>query len=108
LREEQVNTERCVLIVQKALEFGNLFLEHFWGVTNTTNDTETTSVRDSGSQLGAGSHVHTSEENWVVDLQEIRDRSAKLLWITGVVLALGLSQFACSSCEGRITHVVKP
>jgi hypothetical protein len=79
LRKEQVHTEWRVLIVQKALEFGNLVLEHFWGVTNATDDTEATSVRDSGSQLGASSHVHTGEKNGVVDLQEIRNRSTKLL-----------------------------
>lgn len=81
LRQKQVNTERRVLIVQKALEFGNLVLEHLRGVTNATNNTETTSVRDSGSQLGASSHVHSSEQNGVVDLQEIRDRRAELFWI---------------------------
>lgn len=88
LRKKQVDTEWCVLIVQKALEFGNLVLEHFRGVTDAADNTETTGVRDSGSQLGASGHVHTGEEDGVVDLQEIRNRSTKLLCITGLVLAL--------------------
>ena len=34
LRQEQVNTEWCILIGQVALEFSDLFSEHVWGVAN--------------------------------------------------------------------------
>jgi hypothetical protein len=56
-----------------------LLPEHLWGVSDTTNDTETTGVCDSGSQLGAGGHIHTSQEDWVVDLEKIGDGSAENL-----------------------------
>lgn len=76
LGKEQINTERRFLVGQEALELSDLLAEHIRGVTNTTEHTETTSVGDSGGQLGAGSHVHTCQQDGVVDLQKIGDRSA--------------------------------
>lgn len=73
LGEEQVDTEGGVLIVQVALKLGDLFLEHVGSVAHATDDTEATSVSDSSRQLGAGGHVHTSQQNWVVDLEQIGD-----------------------------------
>jgi hypothetical protein len=79
LGKEKVDTEGSVLVVQVALELGDLFAEHLGGVTNTTNHSETTGVGDSGSQLGPRSHVHACQQDGVVDLKQIGDRGTDLL-----------------------------
>lgn len=76
LGQQEVNTERSVLVVKEALQLGDLLLEHVRSVADTTDDTQTTGVGDSGGQLGASGHVHTSQQNWVVDLEQISDGSA--------------------------------
>lgn len=80
LRQKQVNAEWRILIVEVSLQFIELLPEHLWCVSDTTDDTETTGVCDGGSQLGAGGHVHTSQEDWVVDLEKISDGSAENLY----------------------------
>lgn len=80
LGKQQVDTEGSVLVGQVALELGDLLLEHIGGVANTTDDTQTTGVGDSSRQLGAGGHVHTSQQNWVVDLEKISDGGTDNLW----------------------------
>lgn len=76
LGEEQVDTEGSVLIIQVALQLGDLLPEHIRSVTNTTDNTQTTGVGDRSRQLRASGHVHTSQQNRVVDLQQIGDGSA--------------------------------
>jgi len=80
LRKEQIDAERGILILQKALEFCNLLLEHVWGVSDTSNDTKTSSICDGGGELRAGSNVHARKQNGVVDLQEIGGDRSDLLW----------------------------
>lgn len=75
LGEEKVDTEGGVLIVQVALQLGDLLTEHIRSITNTTDDTQTTGIGDRSSQLRAGGHVHTSQQNGVVDLKQIGDGS---------------------------------
>jgi len=73
LGKQQVDTEGRVLVGQEALELGELLLEHIRSVANTTDNTQTTCVGYSSRQLGTGGHVHTSQQNWVVDLEQIGD-----------------------------------
>lgn len=79
LWEKEVDTEWSVLVVQVGLELSDLLAEHIWGVSNTSNNTETSGIGDSGSELWASGNVHTSQNNWVVDLQEISGGGADLL-----------------------------
>lgn len=79
LGEEQVDTERSVLIVEVALELVNLIAKHLGGVADTTDDTETTGVGDGGSQLGSSGDVHAGQQDGVLDLEKIRDGRANLL-----------------------------
>jgi len=79
LWEQEINTEWCVLVVQKRLQLGDLLAEHVWGVANSSDNTETTSVGDSSSELWAGSNIHASKEDWVVDLEEVGGDRAELL-----------------------------
>lgn len=76
LGQQQVNTERGVLVIEEALQLGDLFLEHVRSVADTTDDTQTTGVGDRGRQLRAGGHVHTCQQDRVVDLEQIGDGSA--------------------------------
>lgn len=46
LGKEQVDTEQGILVVQRALQFTALLAEHIGGVTDTTDNTQTTSVSD--------------------------------------------------------------
>jgi len=80
LWEKEIDTEWSVLIVQVRLELSNLLAEHVWGVADTTDNTETTGIGDCGSELWASGNVHSSQNNWVVDLQEIGGGGADLLW----------------------------
>lgn len=50
-----------------------LVLEHGRGVSDTSNDTDTAGIGDSGSELGAGSNVHTSEGDGVLDVEHPRE-----------------------------------
>lgn len=91
LWEKEIDTEWCVLVVQVGLELSDLLAEHVWGVSNTSNNTETSGIGDSGSELWAGGNVHSSQNNWVVDLQEISGGGADLLYIfMSVFLCQGL------------------
>jgi hypothetical protein len=76
LGKEQVDTEGSVLIIQEALQLGDLLTEHIRSITNTTDNTQTTGIGDSSRQLRASGHVHTSQQNGVVDLKQIGDGSA--------------------------------
>jgi hypothetical protein len=76
LGEEQVDTEGSILILQVALQLGDLLTEHIRSITDTTDNTQTTGIGDSSRQLRAGGHVHTSQQNGVVDLEQIGDGSA--------------------------------
>lgn len=79
LWEQEVNTERRVLIVKVALEFLDLVTEHVGGITDTTDDTQSAGVGDSSGKLRASGNIHASKEDGVLDSQEIGDGSAELL-----------------------------
>jgi hypothetical protein len=76
LGEKQVDTEGSVLVIQVALQLGDLLTEHIRSITNTTDNAQTAGVGDSSRQLRASGHVHTSQQNGVVDLKQIGDGSA--------------------------------
>jgi hypothetical protein len=78
--------------VQEALELSNLLPQHVWRVADTADDTESTSVGDGGCELRAGSNIHASKKNGVVDLQEIgRNRLDLLCSNTISQVSLGCS-----------------
>lgn len=79
LREQQVHTERRILVFQESLELRNLLPQHVRRVSYSTNHAESACVRDSCGQLGAGSHVHAREEHRVVDLEQIGGGGTELL-----------------------------
>lgn len=85
LGEEEVDTEGGILILQVALQLSDLFAEHIRSITNTTDDTQTTGIGDRSSQLRASGHVHTSQQNGVVDLKQIGDGSTDDLWGRNIV-----------------------
>jgi hypothetical protein len=45
-----------------------------------SNDTKTASIGNSGSKFRTGRNIHTSQKDWMLDLQEIRDARPDLLW----------------------------
>lgn len=96
LGQQQVNTEWCVLVVEEALQLGDLLLQHFWSIADTTDDTQTTGVGDRGRQLRASGHVHTSQQDRVVDLEQISNGSADKLWSRVIVSQRTLCQRAQS------------
>ena len=79
LRDQKINTERRVLVLQEALQLCDLLPKHVWGVANTANDTNTSCVGDGGGELGTGSDVHAGQHDGVVDLEEIGRGGADLL-----------------------------
>lgn len=79
MREQEINTEGGVFIIEVRLELGDLFAEHVRSVANTSNDTQSTGVGDSGSELWAGSYVHARQQDGMWDIEEVSDRCAELL-----------------------------
>lgn len=79
LWEKEIDTEWGILVIQVGLELSDLLAEHIWGVSNTSNNTETSGIGDSGSELWASGNIHASQNNWVVDLQKIGGGGADLL-----------------------------
>lgn len=69
LRKQKINTEWCLLVMQVALEFGDLLAKHVWGVADTSNDTDTAGVGDCGRELWSSCNVHTSEHDRVSDTE---------------------------------------
>ena len=100
LRNQEIDSERCVLVVQEALQLGNLLAQHLGGVTDTTNDTKTSGIGDGGGELRASGDVHAGQHDGVVDLQEIGACRAKLL-------CTQVSARPSHVCM-RGTHVAKP
>jgi hypothetical protein len=79
LRQQQINAEGRVLVMQVALELRNLLAQHVRGVADAANDTETSGIGDGRGKLGACGNVHTSQEDGVVDLQEISRHRSEFL-----------------------------
>lgn len=79
LGQQQVNAEGGVLVVEEALELGDLVAQHVGGVADAADDAETAAVSNAGGQLGPGSHVHAGEQDGVLDLEQISDGRADLL-----------------------------
>jgi hypothetical protein len=76
LRNQEIDAERSVLVVEEALEFRNLFSEHVWGVAHATDHTDATGVGDGCCELRTGSDVHAGEHDGMCDLEQVgRDRA---------------------------------
>jgi hypothetical protein len=84
LREQQINAEWRTLVVQVALQLGDLLAEHVWRVPNAANDTQAACVCNGGSELGSGGHVHAGQHDGVLDLQQVGQLRADLLWDVSV------------------------
>lgn len=89
LWEQEIDTERCVLVVQEALQLCDLLAEHVWSVADTADDTDTTSVGHSGGELRTSGHVHASKHDWVLDLEQIGRGGAELLCFRSACLVAG-------------------
>ncbi len=99
MRKEKVDTEGGVLVLQIALELGNLVTEHLRSVSDTSDDTETTGVGDGRGQLGPGSHVHACQQDGVVDLEQISEGSLDFLYKRA-------SAWSSSASNRRVTWCV--
>ena len=80
LRDQQVDTEWCILVFQKALQLGDLLAQHVGRVADAADNAQAASVGDSSGEFGAGGDVHAGEHDGVVDLEEVCDRRAELFW----------------------------
>ena len=86
LREQEIDTKWRILVIQVTLELGNLLSQHVRCVTNTTNNTKAASVSDSSSELGTSSHIHASQQNGVLDLEQISELGAELLYVMSAAM----------------------
>jgi len=84
LRDQEIYPEGRVLVLEKALQLRNLFPQHVWCVADAADDAQAAGIRDCGSELGTGGHIHTGEHDRVVDLEEVGRCGAELFWGTGV------------------------
>lgn len=89
LRDQKIDTERSVLVVEEALKFRDLLSEHVWGVAHATDHTDATSIGDGCCKLRTGSDVHASEHDGVSDLEQIGGGRADLFWL-GVSMVVSL------------------
>lgn len=90
LWKQEINSEWCILVIKEALQFCNLLPEHVWGISNTTDDTDSSGVGDCGGKLRAGGDVHACKHDRVVDLEEVRSDGSDLLWPWGFSIWRGL------------------
>ena len=104
LREQQINAEGSILIIEEGLQLGDLLAEHVRSVADATNDTQSTSVCNGCSELGSGSNVHSCKQDWMRDLEEVGDRCAKLLCDV-IHQRAGLVIDTSQACE---TYALKP
>jgi hypothetical protein len=81
LRNQEIDTEGSILVVEEALEFRNLFPEHVWGVADATDHTDAAGVGDGCCELGAGGDVHAGEHDGVCDLEQVGRDRADLFWM---------------------------
>ena len=58
MREEEVDAEGRILVLQEALELGDLLTEHVRGVAYAADDAEAPGVGHRGGKLGPGGDVH--------------------------------------------------
>jgi hypothetical protein len=79
LGKKQVDTKGRFLVVQVSLQLGDLLAQHVWCVADATQDTDASSICDGSSELRASSHVHTSQHDGVLDLEQISELCADLL-----------------------------
>lgn len=92
LGEQQINTKGSVLVIQEALELCNLLTEHVGGVSDTSNDSQTTGVGDRSGQLRAGGHVHTRQEDGVIDLEQISKSSTDFFYKSRMALVFKIPE----------------
>ena len=78
LGNQEIHPEWCVLVLQEALEFRDLLSEHIRCVSNAADDTKTAGICYRCCEFGASGNVHASEEDGVVDFEEVGDRGAEL------------------------------
>jgi hypothetical protein len=81
LGQQQINAKGGVLVLQVLLHVFDLVPQHVGRVAHATNDTETTSVRDGGSKLGAGGNVHAGQQDGVLDAEHVGNGGPNLLYL---------------------------
>lgn len=86
LGKKQINAKRKLLVNEMALQLSDLLAEHVRGITDTTQNTETAGIRDGSSELRAGGDVHASQQDGMLDTEQVSNGSADLLCV--VVLAI--------------------
>lgn len=91
LRQQQVDTERCVLVIERFFDFLNLLTQEGGSVTDTTQHSDAASIRDSCTgqgqfelALGAGmSSIHHffadfESQRWAGAPSDPRSRSVSV------------------------------
>jgi len=63
-----------------ALQLLNLLLQHFRSVPNTADDSETPGVCDCCSQLRTGRDIHPSQEDGMIDFEQVSDWGTNSLY----------------------------
>lgn len=81
LGQQEIDTEWGVLVNQMRLQFGNLLTEHLRRVAHATNDTATTGICHSSSELGTSGNVHTRQQDGVVDAEKVSSDGLDLFYI---------------------------
>ena len=52
--------------------------KHVRSISNSTNNTKPSSIRDSCSEFRTCCHVHAGKHDWVIYFEEVSDRCADL------------------------------
>lgn len=71
-------------------EFSDLFLEHFGGIAQASDNTKATSIRHGGSEMGTSRDVHASKKDGMLDPEKIGGGSTNLLY--DVVSSLSMQE----------------
>jgi len=79
LGKQEIHAKGSFLVVEVALQLRDLLAKHVGSISNAAEDTDSAGVCYGGCQLRAGGHVHSSEHDGVLDLEQISELCADLL-----------------------------
>mmetsp|Transcript_7 Transcript_7/g.16 ORF Transcript_7/g.16 Transcript_7/m.16 type:complete len:275 (+) Transcript_7:453-1277(+) len=106
LGKKEINTKSTVRVFQSLFENSDLFSKKLWCVANTTNNTKTSSIGHSSSQLRSSGNIHTSKNDGMSNTKHFGKLGGEgALWLRGRHLAwLWLFPMKCETKKRSVTE----
>jgi hypothetical protein len=82
LGQQNINSERRILVLKMRLQFLNLLPQSIWTVAETPNDADPACIGDGCGEEWACCYAHSCQHNRMRDVEEVRQRRADAFWIS--------------------------